>query len=157
MIFTKSMKYFAIFVIKKEPRHKQRNLRHASLHMGLKNDQTKFEICIMLWFLKTSNSKNNYIFFCIIILRTDSSRGGPFLFFSDYFQSFKDTITHLISYERVYYSLSNDIDHIIIVYDACKICLKNLFFYFYFLNTGILVTVNCISCIFKPCLQNILN
>ena len=38
------------------------------------------------------------------------------------------------------------------VYDAWKICLKNLFFQFYFLNTDILVTVNCTSWIFETCL-----
>ena len=55
---------------------------------------------------------------CFLKLRTDSSRGRPFLFFSDYFQSFKDTITYYISYERVYFSLFNYVNHILIVHNA---------------------------------------
>ena len=52
-------------------------------------------------------------------------------------------ITYYISYERLYFSISNDINHITIIYDAWKMCLKKQFFHFYFLNRNILVTVNC--------------
>ena len=53
-------------------------------------------------------------------------------------------ITYHTLSERLYFSLSNDvnhyINHYIIIYDPLKMCLKNLFFHFYFLNTNISVT-----------------
>ena len=52
------------------------------------------------------------------MLRIDSSQLGPFLFFADYFQSFQATITYYISSERLYFSLSIDINDIIIIYVA---------------------------------------
>ena len=52
----------------------------------------------------------------LIYLRIDSSQGGPFLVFVDHFQSFQDTITYLISSERLYFSLSIDIHHITTMY-----------------------------------------
>ena len=48
--------------------------------------------------------------------------------------------TYHKSFERLYFSLSNDVYHYIIIYDPLKMCLKNSFFHFYFLNTDILVT-----------------
>ena len=53
-----------------------------------------------------------------LILRIDSSQSGPFSFFSDYFQSSKDTITCYISSERLYLFLSIGVNHILIIYDA---------------------------------------
>ena len=84
-------------------------------------------------------------------LRIDSSQCGPVSFFSDYFHSFSDRITCYISSERLHFSLSNDINHIIIIYVAYKMCLKKSFFHFYFLNTDISVMVGGMSLIFKPC------
>ena len=49
-------------------------------------------------------------------------------------------ITYHTSSERFYFSLSNDENHYIIIYDPLKMCLKNSFFHFYFLNTDISVT-----------------
>ena len=49
-------------------------------------------------------------------------------------------ITYHTSFERLYFSLSNDVNHYIIIYDPLKICLKNSFFHFYFLNMDISVT-----------------
>ena len=49
-------------------------------------------------------------------------------------------VTYHTSFERLYFSLSNDVNHYIIIYDPLKMCLKNSFFYFYFLNTDISVT-----------------
>ena len=51
----------------------------------------------------------------------------------------------------IFFSI-NDVNHIIFIYDANKMCLKNSFFHFYFLNTDISITVNGTSWIFKPCL-----
>ena len=47
-----------------------KNLRHGSLHMGLKNDQTKFETCICYGFWENQIRKiiKKFEFFCIIIL-----------------------------------------------------------------------------------------
>ena len=50
--------------------------------------------------------------------------------------------TYHTSFERLYLSLSNDVYHYIIIYDPLKMCLKNSFFHFYFLNTDISVTVH---------------
>ena len=55
-------------------------------------------------------------------LRTDSSRRGPFLFFFDYFKSIQDRITYCTSFERLYFSLSNDINNNIVICDFQKIC-----------------------------------
>ena len=49
-------------------------------------------------------------------------------------------ITYHTSFERLYFSLLGDIIHIVIIYDPRKNCLKNLFFFFYFLNMHISVT-----------------
>ena len=65
---------------------------------------------------------------------------------------FKMKITCYISSERLYFSLSNGIKHIIIIYKAYKLCLKNSFFQFYFLKTNISVTVAGTVWIFKRCL-----
>ena len=51
-------------------------------------------------------------------LRTDSSRGGLFLFFVDYFQSYWDTMTYYIPSKSLYFSLSIDINVIITICDA---------------------------------------
>ena len=48
-------------------------------------------------------------------------------------------ITYHTSFERLYFSLLGDIIHVII-HDPRKNCLKNLFFFFYFLNMHISVT-----------------
>ena len=48
-------------------------------------------------------------------------------------------ITYHTSSERLYFSLSNDVNHHIIIYDPLKMCLKNSFFHFYLLNTDISV------------------
>ena len=85
-------------------------------------------------------------------LRIDSSHCGPVLFFSDYFHSFQDKIACYISSERLYIFLSNDINHIIIIYEAVKLC----FFHFYFFNMDSSVTVGGTPGIFKTCLYNIL-
>ena len=37
-------------------------------------------------------------------------------------------ITYYTSSERLYFSLSNDVNHYIIIYDPLKMCLKNSFF-----------------------------
>ena len=50
--------------------------------------------------------------------------------------------TYHTSFERLYFSLSNNVYHYIIIYDPFKMCLKNSFFHFYFLNTYISVTVH---------------
>ena len=52
-------------------------------------------------------------------------------------------ITYHISSERLYFSLPDDIIHIVIIYDPRKISLKNLFCFFYFLNMHISVTGHC--------------
>ena len=52
-------------------------------------------------------------------------------------------ITYHTSSERIYFSLPDDIIHIVIIYDPRKISLKNLFFLFYFLNMHISVTNDC--------------
>ena len=48
-------------------------------------------------------------------------------------------ITYHTSSERLYFSLLDDIIHIVIIYDPKRNCLKNLFFFFYFLNMHISV------------------
>ena len=70
------------------------------------------------------------------------------MFFADYFQSFQDTIIYYISSERLYFSLSVDVKHVLIIFD--------LSFHFYFLNMDILVTINSAIWIFETCPQNIL-
>ena len=50
--------------------------------------------------------------------------------------------TYHTSFERLYFSLSNDVYHYLIIYDPLKTCLKNYFFHFYFLNADISVTIN---------------
>ena len=50
--------------------------------------------------------------------------------------------TYHTSFERLYFSLPNDVYHYIIIYDPIKMCLKNSFFHFYLLNTDISVTVH---------------
>ena len=52
-------------------------------------------------------------------------------------------ITYHTSSERLYFSLPDDIIHIVIIYDPPKISLKNLFCFFYFLNMHISVTGHC--------------
>ena len=41
-------------------------------------------------------------------------------------------ITYHTPSERLYFSLSNDVNHYILIYDPFKMCLKNSFFHFYF-------------------------
>ena len=49
-------------------------------------------------------------------------------------------ITYHTSSERLYFSLSNDVNHHIIIYDPLKMCLKNsLFSILFFFNTDISV------------------
>ena len=48
-------------------------------------------------------------------------------------------ITYHTSSERLDFSLSNDVNHHIIIYDPLKMCLKFIYFYSYFLNTYISV------------------
>ena len=51
-------------------------------------------------------------------------------------------ITYDTSSERLYFSLLDDhisYIHIVIIYDPKRNCLKNLFFFFYFLNMHISV------------------
>ena len=52
-------------------------------------------------------------------------------------------ITYHTSSERLYFSLPDDIIHIVILYDPQRMCLKKLFFIFYFLNMDISVTGHC--------------
>ena len=49
-------------------------------------------------------------------------------------------ITYNTSSERLYFSLQDDIIHIVIIYDPGKVCLKKTFFFFYLLNMHISVT-----------------
>ena len=56
--------------------------------------------------------------------------------------------TYHTSSERLYFSLSNDVNHHIIIYDPLKMCLKNSFFHFYFLNTDISVASHYEACKF---------
>ena len=41
-------------------------------------------------------------------------------------------LTCYISSERLYFSLSNDKNHIMLIYEAYKLCLNFFHFYFYF-------------------------
>ena len=49
-------------------------------------------------------------------------------------------ITYHTLSERLYFSLLDDIIHIVFMYDPPRISLENLFFFFYFLNMHISVT-----------------
>ena len=75
--------------------------------------------------------------------RTDSSRGGPFLFFLYYFLSFQERISYHTSSERSYFTVPIDVKHNGTKYDPPKMCPKTPFFIFYFFNTHISVTGKC--------------
>ena len=67
---------------------------------------------------------------------------------------FQETITYHISSERLYFSLLVDIKHVLIIFNAIKMYLENIFFHFHFLNMDILVTMNNAIWIFETCPQN---
>ena len=52
-------------------------------------------------------------------------------------------IAHDTPSERLHVSLPDHIIHIANIYDLRKMCLKKLFFFFYFLNTHISVPDYC--------------
>ena len=85
-------------------------------------------------YCKISMYDDMYQVYCIISSHLISFHITPFLYY--------------ISSKRLYFSLSIDIQHIIIIYVSNKNYLKNVFFPFYFLNTDIFVTMNSVSLIF---------